>query len=37
MWDIDGDSFDSFQGAGFLDFAVLSLDDTHDGGCVICG
>jgi len=27
MWDIDGDGFNSFQGAGILDFATLSLDE----------
>ncbi|XP_020251893.1 uncharacterized protein LOC109829166 [Asparagus officinalis] len=27
MWDIGGDAFDSFQGAGMLDVAALSLDE----------
>lgn len=27
MWDIGGDTFDSFQGAGILDVAALSLDE----------
>ena len=27
MWDIDGDGFDSFQGAGVLNFATFSLDE----------
>ena len=27
MWDIDGDGFDSFQGAVVLDFATLFLDE----------
>lgn len=27
MWDIGGDGFDSFQGAGILDVASLSLDE----------
>jgi len=27
MWDIGGDGFDLFQGAGVLDFATLSLDE----------
>jgi len=27
MWDIGGNGFDSFQGAGFLDFATLFLDE----------
>lgn len=27
MWDIGGDAFDSFQGAGILDVASLSLDE----------
>ena len=27
MWDIGGDSFDSFQGTGILDFATISLDE----------
>ena len=26
MWDIGGDGFESFQGAGILDFATLPLD-----------
>ena len=28
MWDIGGNGFDSFQGAGVLDFATLSLDES---------
>ncbi|XP_020267247.1 uncharacterized protein LOC109842776 [Asparagus officinalis] len=27
LWDIGGDAFDSFQGAGILDVATLSLDE----------
>ena len=27
MWDIIGDSFDSFQSASILDFAIFSLDE----------
>jgi len=27
MWNIDGDGFDSFQSAGILDFATISLDE----------
>ena len=27
MWDIGGDGFDLFQGAGALDFVTLSLDE----------
>ena len=27
MWDIGGDGFESFQGAGILDFITLSLDE----------
>ena len=28
MWDIDGDRFDSFDGAGVLEITNLSLDES---------